>query len=173
MSNFTKEIPKGSLAASVLFISLFFVQVIVETILRLTAYEEGQPSWAWSIGGSLLIIGIVNVLYSYRKYKAGDYSNASFSGEAIIPSITPGILDRKLFRRHLYVGIFIVIMASMLFALARGPFTVNSSRITYIVTGVLLLVGAILNFIIYGKKPKRLGQKYLEKRAKKAAKKGY
>ena len=52
MSNFTKEIPKSNLAASVLLISLFFVQVIVEISLRLTAYEDGQPSWAWAIGGS-------------------------------------------------------------------------------------------------------------------------
>ena len=60
----------------------------------------------------------------------------------------------------------------MLFGLASTPFTTNSSRIVYVVTAVLLLFAAILNIIIYAAKPKKMRQRYLESRAKKAAKKG-
>ncbi len=60
----------------------------------------------------------------------------------------------------------------MLFGLASHPFTDRISRISYIVTGVILLFAAILNILIYATKPKKMRQRYLDSRAKKAAKKG-
>ena len=161
-----KEIPKGIMSVGIVFILLFFIEAIVVAAL------PGMPPYYWAIGGTFLMLGIIILIYAYRKYKAGDYGKTSSSGEATTPSIASDISDGKLFRSHLILGIFIIILASMLFALASGPFTVRSSRITYIVTGVLLLFGAILNLIIYAVKPKKLRQKYLEKRAKKVAKKG-
>ncbi|MHA1106066.1 MAG: hypothetical protein ACTSPN_10165 [Promethearchaeota archaeon] len=62
---------------------------------------------------------------------------------------------------------------SILIGLALHPFSTRTTRITNIVVGVLLIFGAILNIIIFLVKPKKRRQKYLEKRAKKAAKKGY
>ena len=162
-----QKIPKGPLAIAVFFILLFFIEVIV-----VASVTPDMPPVFWSIGGTFLILGIIIYIYLYRKYKTGGYSTTTVSGEAATPSITPDISDKKLFRSHLYVGIFILILASMLFGLSSAPFTIRSSRITYIVTGVILLFGAILNFIIYGTKPEKLKQKKLEKRAKKAAKKG-
>lgn len=162
-----QKIPKGPLAIAVFFILLFFIEVIVVT----TATPDMPPVF-WAIGGTFLILGIIIYIYLYRKYKTGGYSTTTVSGEAITPSITPDISDKILFRSNLIVGIVIVILASMLFGLANAPFTDRLSRISYIATGVILLFGAILNFIIYGIKPEKARQKRLEKIAKKEAKKG-
>ena len=158
------KIPKGIIAVVALFILLFIIEAIVAAILT------GMPPYFWAIGVTFLILGILIYIYAYRKYKTGEYSETTVSGEAT--SIALDISDGKLFRKHLYVCVIIFLLASTLFALAFGPFTVRSSRITYIVTGVILLFGAILNIIIYLVKPKGMKKKYLEQRAKKAAKKG-
>jgi hypothetical protein len=172
MSSFTKEMPKGSLAVSILFISLFFVQVIVEIVLRLTVYENGQVEWAWSIGGSLILIGVINLVYNYVKFKRGGFNKpVVVEGEA--STIALDIPDKKLFRGHLFISIFLFILSPLVIGISSSPFNDRTSRITGIVGGVILLAAAILNVSIYAKKPPKMRQKYLEKRAKKLAKKGY
>ncbi len=123
-----------------------------------------MPVYFWAIGITFLILGIIILIYAYRKTTVSEGTGT--------PSITLDISDGKLFRNHLNIGIFVFIMASMLFGLASHPFTDRISRISYIVTGVILLFAAILNLIIYATKPKKMRQKYLDSRAKKAAKKG-
>lgn len=162
-----QQIPKGILAIGIIFISLFFAEVIVVAF-----FTPGMPVYFWAIGVSFLILGIIILIYGYRKYKAGDYSKTTVSEEAVTPSISLDISDGKLFRAHIVLAILLFIFASMLFGLSSHPFTDRISRITYIITGVLLSFGAILNIIVYAVKPERTRQKYLEKRAKKAAKKG-
>lgn len=160
-----QKIPKGTIALGIFLMLLIVIEVLVVNFLT-----PGMPVYFYSIGIFFMILGIIILFNVYRKYKAGAYSTTTVSGEAVTPSITPEISDKKLFRGHLYAGIVVIIIASMLFGLSSAPFTIRSSRITYIVAGVFLLFGAILNFIIYGTKPEKLRQKYLEKRAKKAAK---
>ena len=148
-----QKIPKGPLAIAVFFMLLFLIQVIV------VASARSMPSVFFIlniiIGGTSLILGIIIYIYLYRKYKIIGYSKPTVSGEAI----TLDISDKKLFRGHLIAGIGLIIVASMLFGL-------------YWLAGVALLLPAIFNFIIYGIKPEKLRQKYLDKATKKAAKKG-
>lgn len=162
-----QQILKGILAIAIIFILLFVAEVIVVAF-----FTPGMPVYFWAIGITFLILGIIILIYAYRKYKAGGYSKTTVSEGAVTPSITLDISDGKLFRNHLIIGIFVFIMASMLFGLASHPFTDRISRISYIVTGVILTFAAILNIIIYATKPKKMRQRYLDSRAKKAAKKG-
>jgi len=162
-----QQIPKGILAIAIIFILLFVAEVIVVVF-----FTPGMPPYFWAIGGTFGILGIIILIYAYRKYISGGYSEPTVSEGAGTPSITLDISDGKLFRNHLIIAIFLFIMVSMLFGLASAPFTTNSSRITYIITGVILLFAVILNLIIYAAKPKGMRQRYLESRAKKAAKKG-
>jgi len=162
-----QKIPKGTIAIGIFLMLLIVIEVLVVTFLT-----PGMPVYFYSIGIFFMIIGIIILLNVYRKYKSGAYSKTTVSEEAITPSITPDISDGKLFRNHLIIGIFVFIMASMLFGLASHPFTDRISRISYIVTGVILTFAAILNIIIYATKPKKMRQRYLDSRAKKAAKKG-
>jgi len=143
-----QQIPKGILAIAIIFILLFVAEVIVVVF-----FTPGMPVYFWAIGITFLILGIIILFYSYRKYKAGGYSKSPVSEGAGTPSIALDISDGKLFRGHLFIGIFVLIIASMLFGLA-APFTIRSSRITYIITGVILLFAAILNLLIYAVKPK-------------------
>ena len=166
-----QEIPKKIIAIAVFLILLFIIQVIVQVSLVSIGYEEGMPSYFWSIGGSTLIIGTIILIYAYRKYKSGGYIKPTVSEGAGTPSITLDISDGKLFRGNLIAFIVLFVVISMLFGLASAPFTTNNSRIIYVVTGVLLLFGAILNILIYATKPKKMRQRYLNSRAKKAAKK--
>ena len=162
-----QAIPKGILAIAIIFISLFVAEVI-----SVVFFFPGMPVYFWAIGITFLILGIIILIYANRKYKAGGYSKTTVSEGTGTPSIALDISDGKLFRNHLIIAVFVFIMASMLFGLASHPFTDRISRISYIVTGVLLLFAAILNIIIFAAKPKKMRQKYLESRAKKAAKKG-
>ena len=164
-------IPKKIIAIAVLLISLFIIQVIVQVILVSIGYEEGMPNYFWAIGGTTLILGIIILIYGYRKSKAGGYSEPTVSEGAVTPSITLDISDGKLFRSHLIIFIVILILDSLLFGLALAPFATRSTRITNIVVGVILLFAAILNIIIYAVKPKGMRQRYYDKRVKKAAKK--
>ena len=116
MSNFVKEISKSNLAISALCISLFFVQIIVEIVLRSVGYEEGQISWAWGIGGSLLIIGIANLGYNYYKYKTGGYNNTV---QAETTTIDLSISDKT---QHSYVGIRIISFLAFIDSLVGGIF---------------------------------------------------
>jgi len=154
-----QEVHKGILAIAIIFILLFVAEVI-----SVVFFFPGMPVYFWAIGITFLILGIILLIYAYRK--------PTVSEEAGTPSITLDISDGKLFRNHLIIGIFMLIMASMLFGLSSHPFTDRLGRITYIITGVILTFGAILNLLIYATKPKKMRQKYLESRAKKAAKKG-
>lgn len=167
-----QKIPKKIVFSAVFLILLFVIQVIVQVILPTVGYEGGMPSYFWAIGGTTLILGVIILIYAYRKYKTGGYNEPTVSEDAVTPSITLEISGGKLFRAHLIIFIVILILDSVLFGLAFGPFTTNSTRITNIVVGVILLFAAILNIIIYAVKPKKMRQKYLEKRIKKAAKKG-
>ena len=162
-----QQIPKGILAIAIIFILLFVAEVIVVVF-----FTPGMPPYFWAIGGTFLILGIIILIQAHRKYKSGGYSEPTVSEGAGTPSIALDISDGKLFRGHLFIGIFVLIIASMLFGLASAPFTIRSSRITYIITGVILLFAAILNLLIYAVKPKGMRQRYLDSRAKKAAKKG-
>jgi len=117
MSSFIKEIPRSYLAASILCISLFFVQVIVEILLRTVGgYEEGQVSWAWGIGGSLLIIGIASLGYNYYRYKNGGWYNKTVQTERT--TIVSGISDTKQSRS--YSGIRIASLCAFIVSLASG-----------------------------------------------------
>ena len=165
--NANQEIPKGTTAIAILFIIIFFIEVIAVVF-----FFPGMPPYYWAIGITFLILGIIILIYIYRKSKAGGFSKTTVSEEAVTPSITLDISDGKLFRAHLVLAIFLFIFASMLFGLSSHPFTDRLSRITYIITGVILTFGAILNLIIYAAKPKKMRQRYLDSRAKKAAKKG-
>jgi len=162
-----QEIPKGILAIAIIFISLFVAEVI-----SVVFFFPGMPVYFWAIGITFLILGIIILIYANRKYKAGGYSKTTVSEGAVTPSISLDISDGKLFRNHLIIAIFLFIFASSLFGLSSHPFTDRLGRITYIITGVILTFGAILNIIIYATKPKKMRQKYLDSRAKKAAKKG-
>ncbi len=86
-------------------------------------------------------------------------------------SITQEVSDEKFFKRNLCFGIVFFILALILLILANSPFTNNISRIGYIVAGVILIFGAILNIVIYAVKPESLKRKYLKQKAKKEAKK--
>jgi hypothetical protein len=154
-----QEISKGILAVAIIFILLFVAEVI-----SVVFFFQGMPVYFWAIGITFLILGIIILIYAYRKPTISEGTGT--------PSITLDISDGKLFRGHLIVAIFLFIIVSMLFGLASAPFTTNNSRIIYIVTGVILLFAVILNLIIYAVKPKGMRQRYLESRAKKAAKKG-
>ncbi len=87
------------------------------------------------------------------------------------PSMTQEVSDGKLFRGNLFAGIMFFFLASWLFGLSNSPFTDRISRIGYIITGVILTFGGILNIVIYATKPESLRRKYLKQRAKKEAKK--
>ena len=162
-----QEIPKGILAIAIIFISLFVAEVI-----SVVFFFPGMPVYFWAIGITFLILGIIILIYANRKYKSGGYSKPTVSEGAGTPSITLDISDGKLFRNHLIIAIVLFILTSILIGLALHPFSTRSTRITNIVVGVILIFAAILNLIIYAAKPKKMRQRYLDSRAKKAAKKG-
>lgn len=119
-----------------------------------------------------MILGVLILIFAYRKYKSGGYTETPASEKAATPSITLDISDWKLFKNHLIIAIVLIILTSILIGLGLHPFATRSTRITNIVVGVILLFAAILNIILFLVKPKKMRQKYLESRAKKAAKKG-
>ncbi|MFX1314194.1 MAG: hypothetical protein ACFFHD_16525 [Promethearchaeota archaeon] len=160
-----QEIPKGTLAVGIFLILLLFVQVIVELIF-LTQYEEGMAPYYWAIGGISAILGLIILLNVYRKYKSGAYASKPVPEK----TVTLDISDKKLFRAHLYIAIFLVIISSVILGLANSPFADPYTRGAQIAAGAILFIAAILNFVIYGTKPEKLKQRYLENRAKKAAK---
>ncbi|MFX1314193.1 MAG: hypothetical protein ACFFHD_16520 [Promethearchaeota archaeon] len=80
------------------------------------------------------------------------------------------ISDKKLFIKHIYVGIACLIMAGMISGLASSPYNTPAVSAIDIALATFLFFLAVINFVIYGTKPEKLKQRYLEYRAKKAAK---
>jgi len=58
------------------------------------------------------------------------------------------ISDKKLFRGHIVVGIFMFILSAFVIGISRSLFNDRMSRITGIVAGVIVLFAAILNVMI-------------------------
>ncbi len=54
-------------------------------------------------------------------------------------------------------------MTSMFFGLSNSPFNDPLSTTTFIIVGIIFILGAILNLIVYIVKPERLKKKALAK----------
>ena len=133
-----------------LFFSLLFViEIIAHVSIVASGYEEGIPGPYWSIGGTTLLLGVILLIYAYRKAKKGGYSEESISKEVVTPSTTLDISNWKLFKNHLIIAIVLFLLASVLIALGLQQFATRSTRITNIVVAVILLFAAILNIIIF------------------------